>query len=515
MNPKLRQYLESIGLKANASDADANRFWQSLEGDNRTKADGMATTEEADEPVEVVITTDPVLDAGAIRKAERDRVAEIRGIAEVMSLGDEWASEQIIGEMSADAARKSAFKLVAAKKKPISIAVGEDHNKATIGIACADALLAGSFQRERLEFAEIGSDGKAAKRDQHPRSKAFSGKSSLEICRDFLQAHGVPVEGVHRNRIAQMVFDRSVMGSNSTSDFPYTLANVLNKSLTRMYQEIVPQWTLFCVKGTIPDFKQIQRTSFGEVPNLSLVTEGEEYSEFTIGERKEVYSLKKYGKKFSLTWEALVNDDLSAFTRVPSQMITAARRQEDDLAFAILTNGTSTATPYVMGDTHALFDQTYHANVATATAAIGAPTVTTLNYLRTTMATQTGISSNVKLNLAAKYLIAPQALAGTVDTLLNSPANPAASQSGVVNIWQNKLIPIYNARLDSDSAVKWYATCDPSQIDTIEVGFLAGYDSPTLDTIDNMSPDRREYYIRHIAAAKALDWRGMYYNPGA
>lgn len=519
MNPKLRQFLESKGLKSGASDADAVRYWQGLTGENRTKADALATAAEP-EPAATAASTGPAapaqataaVDADAIARQAEDallaRMTEINGMAESLGLGEEWAKGHIGARTSLEAVRKDAIEKVAAKRQPVAVAVGQDHGRETIGVACADAML--------MRLREIGPDGLAEEKDgkfvqraAHPRARAFTGMSAKSICRAFIQGLGIPTDGIGDNKIAQMIFDRSVVGVHSTSDFPQLLANALNKSLVRQYQEIPVRWPLWCNRGTVPDFKQVKRVRFGEVPNLAEIKEGEDYTEFTIGDSQEVYTLAKYGKKFALTWEAIINDDLGGFARIPSQMVNSARRKEDALAVGVLTANAA------MGDGNTLFDATNHGNQAATTAGIGAPTVATLSLALADMMTQTGESSNVTIEVEPKFIIAPVALMGTIDTLLASQANPAASNSGVSNIWRGKLTPIYYGLLDASSVVKWYLAADPNLMDTIELGFLEGYDSPSMMTVDNMSPDRREYFIRHVIGAKALDWRGLYYNPGA
>lgn len=541
MNPLLRKYLESIGLNPAASEADAQRFMDSLTGSRAEMAKTLAeqgqaeskgeedeeeaSGEEQTDDDEESSGEDEEEDEASGEDEEEDeeegkksnarrpsrksnRELAIIRLASASGLSSAWAQRQIERGVSVAKAMRNALEEQAKDMKPLRVSVGEDLNRGTIGQACADAMLMKFLPRYGMTLAREGPRGKMVERDAHPRADQFYGRRSVDICAEFLRAHGVVTAGVHPNKLAQMVFDRGVMGAHSTSDFPMLLADTLNKSLTRQYQEVTPDWPKFCVKGTAPDFKQITRVSFGEVPNLAEVKEADEYTEFTIGERQEVYSLKKFGKKFVLTWEAMVNDDLGGFLRIPSQMIQAARRKEDELAFGVVTGNPK------MGDNVDLFHST-HANLATATAAKGAPTTITLNAARKAMATQTGISSDVKLNLVPRYILAPWALSGTIDELLNSVANPSGTHSGVANIWKGKLEPIYNALLDAKSSVEWYLACDPGMIDTIEVSFLSGYESPTMETVDSLSPDKRVYFIRHIVAAKALDWRGLYKNPGS
>ena len=51
-----------------------------------------------------------------------------------------------------------------------------------------------------------------------------------------------------------------------------------------------------------------------------------EYGYATIGDRGETVQLATYGKLFSITRQAIINDDLSAFTRIPMNMARAAKR---------------------------------------------------------------------------------------------------------------------------------------------------------------------------------------------
>jgi hypothetical protein len=82
---------------------------------------------------------------------------------------------------------------------------------------------------------------------------------------------------------------------------------------------------------------------------------GNEKGEFKrgkISEGKETYALGTYGKIFAFTRQALINDDLGAFTRLPFMMGSASVRLENDTVWGILT------TNAAMSDSVNLF----HAN---------------------------------------------------------------------------------------------------------------------------------------------------------
>jgi len=48
------------------------------------------------------------------------------------------------------------------------------------------------------------------------------------------------------------------------------------------------------------------------------------------------YKVEKFGRKFKFSWEAFVNDDLSALTTIPSRLGIAAKRTTEKLATSLI-----------------------------------------------------------------------------------------------------------------------------------------------------------------------------------
>jgi hypothetical protein len=514
MNEKLRKYLESIGLASDASALEALRYWESLSGDQRTQADALAhpavASGPAPEPQQTSAPAQPPVDVSAIRReaeaAERARVTEINGIASRLSLDASWAQQMVNGGFDIAHVKAEALEKLAAKMKPVSITVGDDNNRTSIGQAVADAVLS----RAGIPLYDHTPGDKPERRKPHDRARQFAGRRLTAIAREYLSSNGVPVDGMADNQIAKAAFNPALMATHSTSDFPKLLADALGKSLRAAYEETPLEWQRWCRRVTAPDFKEIKRLQLGEAPSLTRVYEGGEYAQVTIGESREVYTLSKYGESFSHTWEMMINDDLNAFTRLPQLFFNAAARLEDVTAFAILTANAN------MSDSVALFHASSHgANLASGTGNVGAPTAALLNKARAVMRKQTGISSDAILNIVPRFLIVPAALEGTARALLTSEADPAGTHSGVANIWRGSLELVVHPRLDASSTTAWYLAADPAQIDTVEVCFLEGFEAPTIEQTDTMNPDKRTYVVRHVVASKAIDYRGLFKNPGA
>ena len=70
-------------------------------------------------------------------------------------------------------------------------------------------------------------------------------------------------------------------------------------------------------------------------------------------------------------------------------------------------------------------------------------------------------------------------------------------------------------RLDAASATAWYLAASPNQIDTIEYAYLEGQQGAYIETRNGFDVDGVEIKCRLDFGAKAIDWRGLYKNPGA
>ena len=90
------------------------------------------------------------------------------------------------------------------------------------------------------------------------------------------------------------------------------------------------------------------------------------------------------------------------------------------------------------------------------------------------------------------------------------------NNANVKNIYgpggERPLTPIIEPQLDSSSASTWYMAADPSQVDTVEISFLSGEESPVLENEWDFDKDCYKYKIRQTFGVKAIDWRGLFRN---
>jgi len=350
---------------------------------------------------------------------------------------------------------------------------------------------------------------KDAEAVKEARQSEYLSMACVDMGRHYLVQQGVSVRGMNRSAIiGQALMTRGIIG-HSTSDFASLLEDVANKSLGIGYDEAPETWQRWCRIVNIPDFKQANFPNMSAFGDLQLVYEGGEYKYGSYSDKKEVMTLAAYGKLFSISRQALVNDDLNAFTRIPNGMGRAAARQVGDLAWNVLINGITVA---MNEDATALFHAN-HGNFVADTAG-AAPSVITINAARTAMATQTDPSGSAVLNVTPAYLLVPKALEGTGLQIQMAEKDPAIASGEAPNFLRNTFETIADARLDADDAAKWYMAANPNQVDTVGVGFLDGQQSPFLETQNGWSVDGVAFKVRIDAAAAPLDYRGLYHNDG-
>jgi ATP-dependent protease ClpP protease subunit len=338
----------------------------------------------------------------------------------------------------------------------------------------------------------------------------FSAMSLREIARMSLEKAGIKLTtGDPMVMVGAALGMRPFMaaGMHSTSDFVEVLANVANKSMLKGYMEAEETFPLWTASGTLTDFKATKRVDLNLFPSLGEVPEGAEYTFGTIGDRGETVQLATYGKMFAITRQAIINDDLSVFTRVPSRMGRAARRTIGNLVYAILTGNPA------MADGVALFHAD-HDNTTTGTL-----TTANLDAARAKMARQQDPDGHAAaLNIRPAFLLVPTTLAGKARQLITSEFEVTAAGTNntrAPNYVRDLVQVVDEARLDADSTAEWYLAANPNAHDTIEVSYLNGVSQPTLEQRDGWNVDGVEFKARIDAGVKALDFRGLVYSTGA
>lgn len=329
-------------------------------------------------------------------------------------------------------------------------------------------------------------------------AREFRGLSLLEMARHHLEQSGVSTRGMDRLSVAGAALGLVRVGQHTTSDFANILSSAANKALRRGYEAAPQTFRPFVSTGTLPDFKAAPLVGIGDAPALLLVMENGEFKHGSMTDFGDTYQLATYGRIIAITRQALVNDDLRVFDRIPAGFGAQAAQLESDLVYAQLT-----ANP-TMYDGVALFHAS-HGNLAGSGGAINE---TTLGAAKAAMRVQTSPEGSV-LNLMPKFLIVGPAKEVEAQKMLTAVL---AGATGDVNVFSNSMELIVEARLTGN---QWYLAADPALFDTIELASLEGQEGVYSESRVGFDVDGVEMKARIDRVAKALDHRGLYKNPGA
>lgn len=309
---------------------------------------------------------------------------------------------------------------------------------------------------------------------------------------------------------------------NVSGMFASVMLDVSNNAMRKGYTEGRATYDQWMKRGeSLPDFRKKYLTLLGEFADPQAIPENGEFPETTLQDEHESYRVEVWGSKFSISWQAMVNDNIGAFTDIPAKQGRSMRRKQNRLAYQVLKDNPTLA------DTGALFNATAQSSAGghnNLTTGAGAPSETTLNALELKMLQMIGPTGgdnadSQALNIQPRYIIVPPALKRTVQKLLLSDSDATAElNAGVVNTWKGALQMIFDAELGANfggSDTAWYLATDPNDVDTLEYAFLQGLETPVLEQMPSWNTIGRAYRIYQAFGVAAIDYRGMQKHAGA
>jgi hypothetical protein len=415
---------------------------------------------------------------------ELARVTAILDVARILNLSKEFADKHIRAKTPIDKFRELAIeeqsriqeKLINTRGAHVELITDEQDTR-----------------RELMGSAMFGMmSPKEAKPDKH---NPFIGLSVKQIAEESVYRQC----NLHRR---PSITSMCELAMQTTADFANVLENVARKQLLRMYELAAPSYKTWTKRSTTPDFKNMTRVRLGEAPTFLKIPEGGQITIGAMTDQKETYSLATYGRGVSFTRQMLINDDLGAFNDLIGQFGMQAARLENKTVYAILT------TNALMADGVALFDDAHGNHGA------GVLGNTGFDAMFSAMGIQKGIDGVSILNIQPRFVIVPKAKESTAkaNLLATGPNLVATSQ----NWFAGRLEPVADGELDATSTAVWYGAADPAIYPGIEYCYLEGAEGPQFIRKENENGVLGiQFYAYLDFAAKAVDWRPLYYSTGA
>ncbi|WP_445974327.1 phage major capsid protein [Rhizobium lentis] len=251
------------------------------------------------------------------------------------------------------------------------------------------------------------------------------------------------------------------------------------------------------------NFKAMTIGRMSEMPKLEEVLEGAEITYGTRSETKETYRVKTYARMFGISREALINDDLDAFSDTLQAFGLAAAQTEADLIANLLLDNDGLGP--VLDDGLTLFANA-RGNKAISASAM---TISSVSAGRKALRDHKGLDNETPLSLTPQYLVVGSGNETTAEQII---AATTPSETDEVNPFSGKLSLLVEPRLENDA---WRLFASPDQGPILEIAYLNGVQQPKLETRESCDTLGTEFRAILDFGCGITGWRGAYLNEGS
>jgi hypothetical protein len=264
----------------------------------------------------------------------------------------------------------------------------------------------------------------------------------------------------------------------STMSLPGILSNVAHKMLLDGFNYVEDAWRQVCKIGSVSDFKEHTRYRLTDDMKFQPVGKGGELKHGKLGEENFTQKADTFGIMFSLERKDIINDDLGAFAAIPQVLGMGSAEAIAEAVFELLLS--NPAGFFSAGNKNYLTGANTALSIESLTAA-------ELTFLEQTK------PNGRPLSVAPQKLFVPPALkvlaqqlmkdtAVNETTTANKPkvaSNPHAGKFDVVTSAY-----LSNPAFTGSSNKAWYLFADPNRVPAVEVAFLNGKQTPTVERAD-------------------------------
>jgi len=294
------------------------------------------------------------------------------------------------------------------------------------------------------------------------RSNGWTGESNKDV-KSLLRAAFAPVEAA---------------SGVSTYDVSGILSNVANKMIADAFNAVDNAWRQIALISPVSDFKQMETYSLVGDVDYEKLGRGERIKHGNLGEIQYTNQADTYAKFLGIDRRDIINDDMGAFNRVRQRLGRGAATKLNKVFWTeFMDNASFFASGnnnYISGATTNLASEGLRAGVE--------------KFMKQTD------PDGEPLGIMPRVLLVPPELDSIARELYvstNNNTGGAATTERVpnANVFANRFIPVSTPYLSNSSytgysATAWYLLADPQELATIEVVFLNGVETPTVEMAD-------------------------------
>jgi hypothetical protein len=400
--------------------------------------------------------SDPVADIRAAALAETQRIDAIRKVC----AGRHADIEAKAIEEGWDAGR-AELEVLRAERPKAPAAHFRDGTVETDVLAAA-VCLSGGMKPDESRFDAKVLD--AAER------RFRSGIGLQELIMEAAWANG------YQGRSFRSDMEGALQAAFSTFRLPGILSNVANKFLLAGFESVEDAWKRIAATRSVRDFKTVTSYRLTGAFEYEEVGATGELKHGQVDEETFSNQAKTYGRMFSITRTDLINDDLGALTALPRRIGRGGALKLNKVFWTAFLNNAAFFT------------------AARGNYKAGADTVLSVDGLTDAelLFLEQKDAEGSPLGITPKVLLVPPALLVRGTQLMNSTElrdttantkyvtnNPHAGKFSVVHSAY-----LSNSTLTGYSAKAWYLLADPEDLPVIEVAFLNGQQTPTVERAD-------------------------------
>ena len=348
--------------------------------------------------------------------------------------------------------------------------------------------------------------------DSDKERSPYAGTEFKDLAIECMEREGASAESLrHMSKdelFQHLCNDRAYM--NPSAAFPSIMDATVNKTIVDAYQLVPTTFNLWTTKGSLSDFKaeNVHQWEVGGVSDFEKVGEnGEIKADRPSNKMRPTRKLDSYGKSFSLTREAFINDDVGLLSKTLSEYSAAAKRTIDNQVYDLLLSNAAYA------DGIALFDKK-HGNLATTGAKPGQAGLQDALL-------QMGVQKDdfgQAIRVIPKYVLIGNQNQFDTYIALHSAQITGSANNDVNPMYGMALQPIIVPQLDaaaSAGACPWFMVADPMSAKSIEVDYLNGAETPQVRRMEKPGVLGFHWDVFMDWGITALDFRGIYKNGGA
>ena len=429
-------------------------------------------------------------------QAERQRTADIMALCRQTGMDP---VEYIRTGASMDTVRAAAVDFLIKHNGPVGARMSEDGERDNFRQAATDALLL----RSGIEVERPADD-----------AEQMRGLSLRDLAIECMAREGL---GTTASLLRMSKDDLWNMAQrqffNPTAAFPAILDNTIRKAIVQRYQAVPTTFQVWTTKGSVSDFKPTKDHEYlaGGAGEFLPVGEGGELKHDTpktdlLPQRK----VGTYGRQFSMTREAFINDDVGFITQVPGMYAAAAKRTINKQVYSILYNN-----PAIF-DGVALFNNAHSNLIATG----AAPSIETLQAIMLKLLNQTDPFGE-SIMVQPRYIIVPVGYGFLMSQILETAQidvdGIGSHTANALYQYRNRLQVVEEGTLNAlagKSVAPWFVVGDKSYARSIQVDYLNGQEVPTIRRMEVAGQLGYVWDIWLDWGITAVDFRGIAKNPG-